>query len=978
MAMFDPTDTARVFALPPGVDFPRALIDGLVARTEAQPPDALARVQLIVNTRRMARRIRDLFDAGPPRLLPRLSLVTDLGEVGDMARLPPPIPPLRRRLDLARLIGELLDRQPDLAARAALYDLADSLAGLIDEMQAEGVTPQTIRDLDVSDMSVHWARAQAFIGIAERFATTEDSAMDMQARQRQVVENLIARWRTSPPDHPVILAGSTGSRGTTLMLMQAVARLPQGAVILPGFDFDMGAAVWSNLGDAMSAEDHPQFRFRRLMDDLDLTPGDIRRWTDTPPPSPARNRLVSLALRPAPVTDAWMREGPGLSDLAQATADVTLIEAPSPRIEALTIALRLRQAAETGQTAALITPDRMLTRQVAAALDRWNIEPDDSAGLPLHLSPPGRFLRHVAGLFTERLTAEALITLLKHPLCHSGEGRGEHLLHSTDLELHLRRKGPPFPDAASMAGFFAKRESVSAEWADWLTGAFCDRHAAGKLPLTDWVTRLRTLAEVLSGGSGKSGSGGLWERNAGHQARAVLDALDAEAAAGGDMTARDFADLLGALLVGEEVRDRDAPHPGIMIWGTLEARVQGADLLILAGLNEGSWPEAPPPDPWLNRRMRLDAGLLLPERRIGLSAHDFQQAVAAPEVWLTRASRSDDAETVASRWLNRLTNLLNGLPGQGGPQALADMRARGQTWLGWAKELERAVPVPPAPRPSPRPPVESRPRQLSVTEIKRLIRDPYAIYAKHVLKLKPLDPLVQEPDALLRGIVMHDVLEQLIRDSLASGDLSREGFLALAADILERDVPWPAARRLWLARINRVADWFLSTEVARQARATPVDFEVRGRAALAEPAFVLTGTADRIDRDAAGNLIIYDYKTGAPPSKKVQASFDKQLLLEAAMAERGAFAGIDPAPVADAVFIGLGTKPVEVAAPLDDDPPGRVWAEFTKLIAAYFDPGQGFTSRRMLQKDSDVGDFDHLARFGEWDRSTDPTPEDLT
>ncbi|MGE4325502.1 MAG: hypothetical protein AB7E21_05250, partial [Pseudodonghicola sp.] len=77
--MFDPGDTPRVFALPCGVDFPRALIDGLLQRMAGQPPEALARVELVVNTRRMARRIRDIFDAGPPLLLPRLSLLTDLG-----------------------------------------------------------------------------------------------------------------------------------------------------------------------------------------------------------------------------------------------------------------------------------------------------------------------------------------------------------------------------------------------------------------------------------------------------------------------------------------------------------------------------------------------------------------------------------------------------------------------------------------------------------------------------------------------------------------------------------------------------------------------------------------------------------------------------------------------------------------------------------------------------------------------------------
>ncbi|SDX41238.1 double-strand break repair protein AddB [Ruegeria halocynthiae] len=974
--MFEPGTLPRVFAVPPGADFPKFLVNGLHRRFEGQPPDALARVQLVVNTRRMARRVRDLFDQGPACLLPRLSLLTDLGESADLAQVPPAIPPLRRRLELTQLIGKLLDQQPDLAARSSLFDLSDSLAALIDEMQGEGVSPDAIRQLDVSDMSGHWARAQAFIGIADQFMDSGAGAMDAQARQRRVIENLIARWQVSPPTHPIILAGSTGSRGTTLMLMQAVARLPQGALVLPGYDFDQPEHVWRNLDDALSSEDHPQYRFRKLMLGLGLNPDQILPWMPDQAPSPSRNKLISLALRPAPVTDAWMTEGPHLPVLNGATKDVTLIEASSPRAEALAIALRLRQAAETGQTAALITPDRMLTRQVSAALDRWNILPDDSAGLPLQLSPPGRFLRHVAGLFARRLDGEALLTLLKHPLCHDGGDRGIHLLHSRDLELDLRRHGPPFPDNTSLTAFAIRAEAPEA-WVHWVTESFCDKHSPGEQSLSDWVSRLRTLAETISAGAtGETGT--LWDKNAGQKALAVITALEDEAHHGGTMTAHDFADLLGALLAGEEIRDRDAPHPHLMIWGTLEARVQGADLLILGGLNEGSWPEAAAPDPWLNRQMRNAAGLLLPERRIGLSAHDFQQAVGAPEVVLTRAIRSDDAETVPSRWVNRLTNLLQGLPEQGGTDALAAMRARGRQWLDWAETLEQAPRIDAAHRPSPRPPVSARPRRLSVTEIKRLIRDPYAIYARHVLRLKPLDSLVQAPDALLRGIVIHEVMEHFVRDSvLDSSLLSRDNFLKRAEALLMDHVAWPTARKLWLARLERITDSFLSAEIQRRSDGGPVAFEVGMNIALAPLDFTIAGRADRIDRSGQGALRIIDYKTGTPPTESQQAKFDKQLLIEAAIAEQGGIDGFDPLPVAQAIFIGMGGTYKEVPAPLQKEPADKVLAELKELISAYLEPDQGYSSRRMLHKDTDIGDYDHLARFGEWDRSAETQPEDL-
>ena len=982
--MFEPQEPPRVFGLPAGVDFPQALVDGLLARVDGHPPEALARVELLVNTERMARRLRRIFEDGPARLLPRIRLITDLETLAPSVIIPEGVPALRRRLELIGLISALLHRSPDLASRASLYDLADSLAALIDEMQGEGVTPDDIAALDVTDQSGHWERAKVFLGIVQDYLSLTDAAPDKEARQRARVTAIAALWAEQPPQHPVIIAGSTGSRGTTMMLMQAVARLPQGALVLPGFDFDLPPEVWAALDDPLISEDHPQFRFYRLMQGLGSTANSVRNWHDAAmPPAPGRNRLVSLSLRPAPVTDAWRIEGPRLEDLEDATKDMTLLLAETPRAEALAIALRLRQAAEDGQTAALITPDRMLGRRVTAALGRWDILPDDSAGTPLHLSPPGRFLRHVAALMSRRLDAEALLTLLKHPLTHSAQDRNQHNLNTQRSELAIRRNGLPYPEAASFAEICrtATKDDSLQDWAAWVGDAMTGHQDHGTHPLRHWVETHLRLAEAIAAGPSGSPDHELWQQKAGVEARRVMQSLEDEAGHGTDLSAADYGDLVGALLSAGEVRDRDAPHPDIMIWGTLEARVQGADLVILGGLNDGTWPEAPPPDPWLNRKMRNDAGLLLPERRVGLAAHDYQQAVCAREVWITRSIRSEDAETVPSRWVNRLGNLMGGLPKQGGVAAWSAMIERGKHWLGQARALEAVARVPSAPRPPPRPPLAARPRSLSVTEIKTLIRDPYAIYARHSLRLRSLDPLVQSPDAPLRGIVVHAVLEDFVKSvQLDATNLNRAHLLEIAGDTLAELVPWPAARTIWLARLARIADWFIETERARLATATPVAFEAdaRGVLDLSDLGFTIRGIADRIDRNIAGEVQIYDYKTGNPPTDKQQKHFDKQLLIEAAMVEEGAFKAIGAAPVSRATFIGLGNPPVERDAPLMEEPPAVVLENLRKLLAAYLDPAQGFTARRMMEKVVFAGEFDHLARYGEWDASDPAQPEDLT
>jgi ATP-dependent helicase/nuclease subunit B len=965
----------RLFALPPGVDFAAEVAAGLLARLGSAPPESLARVTIHVNTRRMQRHLRDAFATGPARLLPRITLITDLALDPAGGDLPPAIPALRRRLELSRLVAGLLDREPDLADRAALFDLSDSLARLLDEMHGEGVPPDAFARLDVSDLSGHWARALGFLRIAADFA--QGDAPDREARQRAVIERLAARWETHPPADPVLVAGSTGSRGATALFLRAVARLPQGAVILPGVDTDLPGPVWDNLDSALTAEDHPQYRFKRLAEALSLAPATIPRWTDTPPARPACNRLISLSLRPAPVTDQWRIDGPALGDLMAATEGLTLVEASSPRAEAEAIALRLRAAVEEGITAVLFTPDRMLTRQVAAALDRWSIVPDDSGGQPLDLSPPGRFLRQVADLMGRKATAGPLLALLKHPLCNSGPGRGDHLRHAHDLELWVRHKGLPFPTAADLRAWGDQGDR--APWAAWVATALDALAAVGGAPLAALVPRHLALAESLAAGPSGPAAGALWAEAAGRSARAMTADLARHAEAAGHLSPRDYAALFAAVIAGGEVRDRDTGHPRILIRGTLEARVDSADLVILGGLNEGTWPGTPKPDPWLNRALRHQAGLLLPERQIGLSAHDYMQAIAAPQVWLTRPIRSDDAQTVASRWLLRLMNLLAGLPDQGGEGALAAMRGRGADWLARAATLsEPAGPVPRAPRPSPRPPPEARPKQLSVTAVTDLLRDPYAIYARHVLRLRPLDPLTPAADAPWRGQVIHRIFQRFIDTGPPPDDPTARAALMTATDaVLAADCPWPTVRALWRARIDRVADWFLETDASRRALATPRLIEEPGSLPAPGRAFTLTGKADRIDLTPDGRAMIYDYKTGTPPTEKQQRAFDKQLLLEAAMVERGAFSALGPRTVAGAAYIGLGAKPAIVTAPLADQPPAQIWDEFLQLLDRWSRRDRGYTSRLAPRQTTDAGKYDHLARFGEWDHTTDPTPGDV-
>ena len=981
MTVFD--GSTRIYGVPLGVDFASLLARGLIAHTRGAP-ERLARTTLLLNTRRLERRMRDLFDAHMPCLLPRIDLVTDLRSFPAVRHIPPPGSDIRRFLRMTQVMEDTLRRLPNLAHPSAAVDLAKSVGAVLDEMEIEGTPLDALRSVPIETQSEHWDRARQLLEAFGAFLADDPDPGGKAAYTRLATDSLIASWKTEPPADPVILAGSTGSRGTTFDLMRAIAGLPNGIVILPGFDFDLPATTWEALlSDRFDpVEDHPQYRFARFLAAEGLTPRDVQPLDAGSPETTARRALVSLSLRPAPVTDAWLAEGPGLGPLASAVDGLTLLEADSSRDEAEAIALVLRDAVEHGKTAAVITQNRTLTRRITSALDRWRIVPDDSAGEPLAQTPPGRLVLQIAALPETPIPSEDGVALLKHPLVALGEARGTHLRFTRELELWLRRNAIPLIDAPTLT-----------EWLD----------DNGPPDAKAWSARLAQVIEGLGGGQARvprhaeqtiaicqrlakepdvGDASGLWEDEAGIAARSVLEDLHIHGAEDHVVTRRGWQRILDAAIRAEEVRDAVITDPRVMFWGPLEARVQGADLVIIAGLNEGTWPETPSPDPWLNRAMRRSLGLLSPERSVGLAAHDFQSAVTSREVVLTRSLQEDGAVTVPSRWLSRLTNLLQGLPATEGPDALASMQNRGRVWLSHVATMRRVDPVPPEPRPAPRPPVDTRPKRLSVTAIERLIRDPYAIYATHVLGLRKLRPLRQESDPALRGQILHEIFDRFT-DGTSHGDATteRERLLHLSAEVLARRVPWPTARRLWQARISRIADAFIAWEIDQRVRSIGSVAETKGRMSLPEIDFSLEGRADRITRLVDGTLEIIDYKTGKAPTRQEVQNFDRQLVLEALIAEAGGFENVEAAPVSAVTHIGLSpdfalsTHPVGA----DDDvfDLTRVRRELIALIAAYQSADQGYAARRAMASVRFDGDFDHLARYGEWDDEARPVPVTL-
>ncbi|MEM9429355.1 MAG: double-strand break repair protein AddB [Pseudomonadota bacterium] len=980
----------RVFALPPGVDFGAALLAGLDRQLADRDPMVAAEATLILSTERSRRRLAALIEAGPVRLGPRLLTLTDFGRDRAID------PPLSRQLLLTQLIDKLIEREPDLGPRSGAFALAGSLEELLSELEEEGVPPDRLERIDAAALAGHWQRSLRFL----RLLREVGAAGGAGAARRVALLQEAARLTAAPPSHPVVVAGSTGSRGATPELMAAVAALPEGAVVLPGVDPHLPPEVWDRLTEPDARPDHPQWSIARICARLGVRPDRLPLWYEVAPSCPPRARLLSLALRPAPVTDAWRQQGPALApELLKATSDLTLVEAPTPRLEALAIARALQESAVSGKRGALITADRTLARRVAGELERFGIAPDDSAGRPLGLTPPGVLLRLVLALEENRTPPAHLAALLRHPLTASGPIRAAHLRLARAFEHDVLRRAQ-MPSAAAITAW-GRDDAERVTWARWLAEivscpappdmARFEAHLSHHLEIAERIAAGPELAVKEADVAAQSDdlqapafddaaqpfgrpAGALWEAAAGHAAARRMQEIKEAALTGGPMRRASYKAAMTALLMEVDVPEAAyTPDPRVAIWGTIEARVERADLTVLGGLTEGVWPKQPSPDPWLSTSLRAAMGLPPTDRQIGLAAHDVEQAIGAPEVILTRSLRDSDAPTVASRWLLRLENLCRGL-GREGEEAWSSMRLRGEARLRRADALDQPIDrVPAAPRPAPAPPAAARPRELSVTDLETLVRDPYAVYAKRVLGLRPLDPLHSSLDARHRGEAFHRVLEQAVSEIETTAPDRLGAFGAIVDAVLSGTVPSPSARAVWSEHLLALAPAFFAAEVVRRDKAHPKAFEIPGEVIWTEPPVTIRARADRIDLGPEGQIVIYDYKSTLPTPKQL-AVFKRQLELEAMIAEAGGFEGVPPGTVLDLVYIGLGASaPVRRIA----DVPSAITAarrDATRLIATYLSPTQAFRARTRPERIEYAGPYDALSRFGEWQESDPTTP----
>ncbi|WP_445680298.1 double-strand break repair protein AddB [Radicibacter daui] len=993
---------AQVFTVAPGLPFTDVLAAGIRDRW-GDAPEALAALTLLLPTRRACRALREAFlrqGDGAPLLLPRMVPVGELdadelsltgdGEMADDGSLVPAISPLRRQILLTALIARAGDEFAAGPAQAA--GLAGELARLLDEIGTEGLTPDVLTGLlpKEHEFAEHWQRTLHFLDVIISVwpaILAEEGVQDPAAWRNAVLEAQTERWRQTPPDGPVIAAGITGSVPATAALLAVIARLPQGQVVLPGLDREMDEESWQ-----VAEESHPQHDLRRTLERIGIQRGAVQDWQSSWPlvPMPWRQALWTEVLRPAATTESWreLAGSPLATSLDTATDGLRFIECADAQTEAGAIALILREALERpAQTAALVTRDRTLARRVVSQLARWGLDVDDSAGQPLAETPAGAFLTLTADMVLERCAPIPLLTALKHPFAACGLAPDRFRRRLRQLERRILRGPRPAP---GMEGLLAaltatttpgEHQAQEEDLARFLSDL--DRRIAGfaailtgpPIPFAHFLRAHLAAAEALAASDAEQGPDRLWRGQDGLTAARFAAELIEAVAEFPAISGGEYPAMLATFMAGISVRQPFGKHPRLFIWGPMEARLQQADIMVLGGLNEGSWPPLAAADPWLSRTMRRQLGLPSPEARVGRAAHDFVAAATGPAIYLSRARRVDGVPTVPARWLLRLDTVLKGLGSS--LSSLADPR-----WPAWAAAMDTPEIVRPCLPPTPKPPVSARPRRLSVTEIETWQRDPYAIYARRILGLAALDDIDADPGAAERGQFIHTALDLFVRehgDSLPPDALAKLTAIGRACfgDALAR----PEVRAFWWPRFEAVAAWFLATEQERRQHARPLATEVKGSVTLAGPVgpFELYGRVDRIDRHRAdSSLEIIDYKTGQPPTDAaVRTGAAPQLPLLGLIAEMGSFEGIAAGSKVGALAYWhlSGRDPAGKEQPVKAEIGMLIEMArdgLLRLIAEFDQEAMPYLSRPRPEHAPRYSDYEHLARVAEWSLTESP------
>lgn len=957
---------AHVFTIPADKPFALTLAQSLL---DAYGDDfvALSQVQILLPNRRSCRTVAEAFLAarqGQPCLLPRLSPIGDINEdalalsdILDSSNpdIPPAIAPLERQM----VLGQLIQQQRPTLPPAQVFALSAQLANLIDDVHTEGLDWHNLEELVPGDLSHHWQITIDFLRILFEnwpLILAERGLVDPAERRNLILHHYTDQLRRNPPTHPIIAAGSTGSIAATRDLLKTIAYLDQGSVILSGLDTDLPAADWDHLPDT-----HAQFYLKNLIDHIGVSRPDVAQWprTDRQPPLSARTIFLQQCV--------GTTHDQALPQITQnALEGVSYVQATQPQQEARIVALKIRETVEDPEASVLVvTADRTLAQRIEAELGRWDIRVNDSAGVPYLQTRVGLWLDSVAALMIPDSQAVALLSMLHHPFAALGYAASDYARHVKWFERYILR-GPRWQGGIAdlmavtqhrMTNIPLVHHEPLLGLATTLVTSLRNLHIQHQHTLAEWLEMHLRLSEDLATTATQSGAERVWHGDSGEGAAQILQDLRLHASLNTKlMSAEAYRDFIRHYLQHQAYRPRHPLHPRINILGPIEARLQQADVVILAGLNENVWPRETPHDPFMSQPMRRQFGLSPFARRIGQAALDFYLLGHAPRLIITNSRMRDGASSAPARWLQQMQVVLD-------THAIR-LSGDGVDWAQLADSLDAPDQVTPGQRPSFAPPVSARPRQLSVTNLDQWRRDPYGLYARKILGLRLLE--APESDAAARdwGDVVHRMLDQFI----GVADFALQAWQTHARQILD-SLALPAdIWTQWHQRLNDIGFWLSENQLVDGRGYT----EINGRYDFEGLNFRVIGRADLVDVQNEG-IVISDFKTGGAKRSFPQmlSGYAPQLPFLGLMAEQGGFANLPVKPITALRYVemtGKAREPVTISAH------NKQMAEvltrnrtlFTRLIQQFDQADTPYITQPHPKYLNPFNDYAHLERVQEW------------
>lgn len=950
--------SSKVYNIPASCSFLDSIAVRFLEEYQNRPLE-LSDVLFLLPNRRSCQALAEAFvrhQGLAPLILPQMHplseaeedelLITGFDMSSEIKNLPPAMSATERQMLLTKiLMAKPADYGIEKMPAGQAASLAKELASLMDLTFNQQISFDRLKEIVPDEYATHWQETLKFLKIITAYWPSilkEEGKVDSIERKSLLLKAQIKLWQKVRPQKRIIVAGTTAAFPLMKELVKTVLDLENGLLILSNVDKYLSDEDWN-----MIDEVHPQYELKMLLDDLQIDRFMIPDYV--PSNNVKREHLLSEVMRPAKSSDKW-RQLDNKEFSVEAVDGIHMIDCPNARVEAVSIALLLREVLNAPEkTAALVTTDRSLARQVSAELARWKIDVDDSAGIPLMLTPIGVFLRQILSVVEQNFTSVALLGLLKHPLYACGDSPFEARRKARIYERFVLREKEKDGDISAEISLKEALAELS------------DLYRSSEVSLKSLLMAHLRAAESLARTDSKRGDQVLWKGDDGEAAAKFMADLLAQSHALGDIHPREYAGWLNVLMSSILVRRRYGAHPRLKILGPIEARLLHFDRVIIGEVSEGCWPQVAQADPWLSRPMKRDFGLPLPERSIGVQASDFVSLLSGKEVFVTRAERVQRTPMVKSRWQMRLETVLHALD-------VLPSSLRCYEYVAWAEYLDRAEVLKRILPPAPRPPVAVRPRQLSASAVENLMRDPYIIYAKYILKLKPLQGLDQDLTFADYGNMVHAILEAFNRsyNTVYPVD-AKEKLIQMADDYFEKHSIPTEQKAFWRSNFLKMADWLTAKEEAYRKNIVRVYNEIEGQYSFEAPAgkFTITAKADRIDVTRSGTINIIDYKTGQARSlKEMKLSYAPQLPIEGLIAKKGGYKEISPASVGALMYWQLGRKETGVFDNVDEILEDT-YEKIVELISLFDFESTPYLSQPHPKYAPKYSDYEQLSRVNE-------------